>query len=223
MYWPHTCLNPDHCSPQPPTLTAFAPHRLRKVYEKAKGTSPKEYTYVKNSTYMHQPSGMTRVFDVIDSAQLLQLPEALIESLQLYASCDEVIWDETCNAVKLHARPPLHPLTAKSTTPFQIFPLPGMLRCGEHVLCNKCSVVVEMLGKSWHYRKAVALILAQLQHAPVTLATASPAFHIPPHKCSPKCLKIQYAPPKRARQGPQVSHPSAAEVRQQARGPSISK
>ena len=174
--------------------------------------------------YMHQPSLMTRIPDVIDTAQLLQLPTSIIESLQLYASCDEIIWDETYQPVKLADRPPLHPLTARSTTPFQIFPLPGMLRCGERVLCNKCSKVVEMLGKSWHYRKTTDLILAQLGHPPVNAHTASPAFRDKPHTCSNKCPKVLYPPSqKRARKGPQSSHATIAQAQPQGSDASTSR
>ena len=151
---------------------------------------------VREARYVHHPSGTTRVPDVCDTALLLQMPPQVVESLQMFHTCDEVIWALTYNAVQREHRPPvpsLHTAIHNPTTPLPV----NMLRCGENILCCKCSEVVHLLGKCWHYRKAVAVLSQLLSHPAITHASSYPALHTRPHDCKSPCPKILYPQKKR--------------------------
>ena len=133
---------------------------------------------------------------VCDTALLLQMPPRVVECLQMFHTCDEVIWALTYHAVQQEFRPPvpsLHTAIHNPTTPLPA----NMLRCGENTLCCKCSEVVHLLGKCWHYRKAVAVLSHLLSHPAITHASSYPALHTRPHDCKSSCPKILYPQKKR--------------------------
>ena len=147
--------------------------------------------------YVHHPSGTTRIPDVCDTALLLQMPAKVVESLQMYHTCDEVIWALTHSAVQTEHRPHLPSLNTLIRNPTTPLPI-NMLRCGEEILCCKCSEVVHLLGKCWHYRKAVAVLSHLLTHPPTTQAKSFLALQTRPHDCKSSCPKIP--PPEQTKE-----------------------
>ena len=192
MEWPHPNTWP--IPKTPPTVTAYAPLRYQKAKEwRASGEESK---MAREARYVHHPSGTTRIPDICDTATLLQMPRQIVESLQMYSTCDEVIWATTYIAVQQQYRPPIPSLKTIINNPTTPLPL-NMFRCGEEILCCKCSEVVQLLGKCWHYRKALAVLTHLLTHEPATLSTAFPAFNNRPHACKASCPKLLYPSKKR--------------------------